>query len=78
MFYLGVISPEDLITYESLVQEATREYRDLVNSKQWETDTIKEKYQDQPEVIEQSVNKYLNQVGFNSRRRVNGSGSGGV
>ena len=28
-----VLSQEDLITYESLVQEATREYRDLVDSK---------------------------------------------
>ena len=30
-----VLSQEDLITYESLVQEATREYRDLVDSKMW-------------------------------------------
>ena len=28
---INVISQEDLITYESLVQEATREYRDLVD-----------------------------------------------
>ena len=32
---MNVISQEDLITYESLVQEATREYRDLVDSKRW-------------------------------------------
>ena len=30
---MDVISQEDLITYESLVQEATREYRDLADSK---------------------------------------------
>ena len=28
---MDVLSQEDLITYESLVQEATREYRDLVD-----------------------------------------------
>ena len=28
---MDVISQEDLITYESLVQEATHEYRDLVD-----------------------------------------------
>ena len=32
---MDVISQEDLITYESLVQEATREYRDLVDSNRW-------------------------------------------
>ena len=45
---MDVISQEDLITYESLVQEATREYRNLVNSKRWEPTTSKEKSQDQP------------------------------
>ena len=30
---MDVISKEDLITYKSLVQEATHEYRNLVNSK---------------------------------------------
>ena len=39
-----VLSQENLITYESLVQEATREYRDLVDSKRWEPATSKEKY----------------------------------
>ena len=38
---MDVLSQEDLITYESLVQEATREYRYLVDSKQWEPATIK-------------------------------------
>ena len=38
---MDVISQEDLITYESLVQEATQEYRDLVDSKWWEPDTRK-------------------------------------
>ena len=36
-----VISQEDLITYESLVHEATREYCDLVDSKWWEPSTSK-------------------------------------
>ena len=36
---MDVISQEDFITYESLVQEATREYRDLVDSKRWEPAT---------------------------------------
>ena len=30
---MDVLSQEDIITYESLVQEATREYRNLVDSK---------------------------------------------
>ena len=45
---MDVISQEDLITYESLVQEYTQEYRDLVDSKRWEPATTKENYQDQP------------------------------
>ena len=45
---MGVISPEELITYESLVQEATREYHNIVNSKRWEPATGKEKSQEQP------------------------------
>ena len=32
---MDVLSQEDLTTSESLVQEATREYRDLVDSKRW-------------------------------------------
>ena len=80
---MDVLSQEDLINYESLVQEATREYRDLVDSKQWEPATSKEKSQDQPSLpkaytvaIEQSINKYLKQVDFKSRRSGNFSGSG--
>ena len=38
---VDVISQEELITYESLVQEATHEYRDLVDSKRWEPATRK-------------------------------------
>ena len=38
---MDVISQEDLVTYESLVQEATQEYRDLVDSKWWEPATSK-------------------------------------
>ena len=37
---IDVLSQEDLITYESLVQEAMREYRNLVDLKQWEIDNI--------------------------------------
>ena len=42
---MDVISQEGLITYEYLVQDATREYHDLLDSKWWEPDTIKEKSQ---------------------------------
>ena len=80
---MDVLSQEELITYESLVHEATREYRDLVDSKRREPATSKEKSQDQPSLpnadtvaIEQSINKALKQVDFKSRRSGNGSGSG--
>ena len=45
---MNVISKEDLITYETLVQEATREYRNIVDSNQWEPATSKETSQYQP------------------------------
>ena len=45
---MDVLSQEDLITYESLVQEYTQEYRDLVDSKRWEPATNKENSQEQP------------------------------
>ena len=45
---MDIISQEDLITYETLVQEAMQEYRDLVDSKRWEPATSKEKSQEQP------------------------------
>ena len=45
---MDVISPEELITYESFLQEATREYHNIVNSKRWEPATGKEKSQEQP------------------------------
>ena len=80
---MDVLSQEDLINYESLVQEATREYRDLVDSKLWEPATIREKSQEQTLLpkeytvsIEQSINKAFNQVDFKSRHSGNGSGSG--
>ena len=38
---MDVLSQEYIITYESLVQEATREYRNLVDSKRWEPATNK-------------------------------------
>ena len=72
---MDVISTEELITYESLVQEATHEYHELVDSKQWETDTRNEKSQDQTSLpkaytvaIEQSLNKDLKQVDFKIHR----------
>ena len=80
---MDVLSQEYFITYESLVQEATREYRNLVDSKRWEPATSKEKSQDQPLLpkaytvaIEQSINKALKQVDFKSLRSGNGIGSG--
>ena len=42
---MDVISQKNLIKYESLVKEATREYRYLVDSNQWEPATSKEKSQ---------------------------------
>ena len=79
---MDVISKEDLKTYESLVQEATREYRDLVDSKRWEPATSKEKYQYQPSlrkaytvVIEQSIKKALKHISLKILRSGNGSGS---
>ena len=78
-----VVSQKYLITYESLVQEATREYRDLVDSKRWALATRKETSKDKPSlpksynmVIEQSINKYFKQVYFKSLRSGNVSGSG--
>ena len=44
---MDVLSQEDIITYESILQEATQEYRDIVDSKKWKPATIKEKYQEQ-------------------------------
>ena len=81
---MNVISQEELTTYESLVQEATREYRNLVDSNRWEPATSKEKSQDQISLpkaytvsIYQSINKALKQVDFKSHRSGNGSGSVG-
>ena len=45
---MDVISQEDLITYDSLIQEATHEYHYLVDSKRSEPATSKEKSPDQP------------------------------
>ena len=80
---MDIISPEYLITYDPLIQEAAHEYRNIANSKQWEQTTDKEKSQYQPSLtksytvaIEQLVNKYLKQVDFKSRIIVNDSGSG--
>ena len=80
---MNVLSQEDLITYESLVQEATREYHDLVDAKRWEPDTSKEKSQEQPSLlkaytvsIEKSINKDLKQVDFKRQRSGNVSGFG--
>ena len=78
-----LISQKDLINYESLVQEARQEYRDLEYSNRWEPATNKEKSQDQPSLpkaytvsIEQSINKALKQVDFKNRHSANGGGSG--
>ena len=80
---MDVIPQEYLITYKSLVQEATQEYLNIVDSKRWEPATIKEKSQDQPSLpksynvaIDQSINKDLEQVDFKICHGENGSGSG--
>ena len=60
---MDVIAQEELITYESLVQEATREYHDLVDSKWWEPATSTQKSQDQPSLPKEytvSIQKYIN------------------
>ena len=61
---IDVISPEELISYESLVQEVPCDYCNIVNSKRWEQATGKNISQDQPSlpkaytvVIDNSVNK---------------------
>ena len=81
---MDVVSQEDLKTYESLIQEVTREYYDIVDSKWWEPATRKEKSQDQPSLqkaypvdIEKSINKYLKQVDLKNQHSGNGSGYGG-
>ena len=38
---MDVITQDYIITYEYLVQEATREYRDLLDSNRWEPATSK-------------------------------------
>ena len=80
---MDVILPEDTITNDSLVQEATREYRDLVDSKRLEPATGKEDFQEQPSLLKeytvdigQYTNKALNQVYSKICRIVSGSGSG--
>ena len=64
---IDVMSQEELITYESIVQGATQEYRNFVNLKRWELATRKEKSKFQPSlprayivVIDQSINNPLN------------------
>ena len=81
---MDVISSEEITTYDSLVQEATCEYRDIVDSKWREPDTSKKKSQYQPSLpkaymvaIEKFSNKALKKVDFKSRRSGNSSGSGG-
>ena len=76
------MSPEDLINYDSLVKQATREYHN--DSKRWEPATDKENYQEQPSLpkaytfaIKYLVNKSLKKVYFNRRHSGGGGGSGG-
>ena len=44
VYDMDIISQEDLITYDSLIQKATREYCDLVDPKRWEPTISKQKY----------------------------------
>ena len=81
---MDVISQEELITYDSLVQESTQEYRDLVDSKRWEPATRKVESQEKNSLtksytvaIEQSINEALKQVDFKIPRSGNCSGYGG-
>ena len=80
---MDFLSPENIITYESLVQEAMHEYRNIFVSNQWEPATGREKSQDQRSLpkactvaIDQSINKYLKQVDFKSQCSGNCGGSG--
>ena len=79
-----VMSPEELIAYEALVQYAMCEYRDLVYWKWWEPYTRKEKSQDQPSLnkaytgsIDHFVTKVLKLFDFKSRCSGDVIGSGG-
>ena len=82
---MDVISQEELITYDFPVQEATREYLNLLNSKRRKPATSKENSQYQPSlpkaynvaITEQSINKALKQVYFKSRHNGNVSVFGG-
>ena len=63
--------PEEIITYGSRVQEAMGEYRNIVNSQQWEPTDIKENYQDDhlplsfsAEEIEEPVINTVNKADF--------------
>ena len=46
---MDVIPQEKFITYESLVQEATYEYHEIVDLKRWKTNTVK--YQSQEQLL---------------------------
>ena len=80
---MDAIPPDEIITYESLVQEATCEYQKIINSKRWEPDTVKENYQYQyflpnsyTVAIDHYFNKTLKKVDFKILRSGNCSGSG--
>ena len=81
---MDIISPEELISYESLVQDSKLLYWYPVSSNRWEPVKSKDKFQDQPSLpkshnlaIDHLVNKNLKQVDFKSHRSGNGSGYGG-
>ena len=81
---MDVISPEEIITYEFLVQGATHKYGNIVDSEQWGTATgnKKSKYhhslpKSYTMVIEKYLKKALKQVDFKSRHSINCGGSGG-
>ena len=75
---MDLISPKEITTYASLVQEATREQSDIVDSKKWELAIGKEKSQEQPLLpkvynmaIDQLANKALNR--FDLKSNCNGT-----
>ena len=71
---MDVISLEDIITYESLVQDYMHEYHNIVDSNQWKPTDSKEIYQDGPLLlkastvtIEDPVNKTVEKIYFKIR-----------
>ena len=81
---MNFIPPQRLITYKPLVLETICEFHDLVDLKQWEPVTGKEKSKDQASIskaytveVDQLVNKALKKFDFKIHRSGNAVVSGG-